>query len=246
MKYLLLYIGIFLSISSAKNLYKIASIPEASGISYCRDSDTLIVANDEGWYYELKLDGDIISKEKLGDYDLEGVVCEKDRIVFAVEDRGILLLDRKTYKIREIEINSIYKDKKLHILDKKRGIEGIAKVGDLYYLSKQSKKAKKSFIFAIKLDKYYAKIVDVIKHKIVDTAGLEYHNGSLYMVSDKKDLLIRYDIKREKIGCKVRLEKSAQEGITFDNRGNIYIADDDGAVLKYPLKDFDDKCSKSN
>lgn len=245
MKILILSIWILISISSAKSSNQIASIPEASGISYCSDSDTLVVANDEGWYYEMKPSGEIVSKKRLGHYDLEGVVCEKDRMVFAVEDRGILLVDRATLKLKEIDIEPIYNGKKLSIFDKKSGIEGIAKVDDLYYLAKQSKKKKNSFMVVVKLDRYYTKIVDVIKHKIVDTAGLEYHNDSLYMVSDKKDLLIRYDIKKEKIICKVKLEKFAQEGITFDESGSVYMADDDGAIFKYPIKDFGKKCSKT-
>ncbi|SFV64281.1 hypothetical protein MNB_SV-6-1511 [hydrothermal vent metagenome] len=232
-----------MSISSAKNSYQIASIPEASGISYCSDNDRLIVANDEGWYYEMKTNGDIVSKKRLGEYDLEGVVCEEDRMIFAIEDRGILIVDRATHKIKEVDIEPIYRGKKLPLFEKKRGIEGIARVDDFYYLAKQSKKRRDSFVAVVKLDRYHAKIVDLIKHKVADTAGLEYHNGSLYMVSDKRDLLIRYDIKREKIICKVKLDKSAQEGITFDNSGNVYIADDGGAVLKYPIKDFGKKCS---
>ncbi len=234
---------IVVSFSYAKSNYEIASIPEASGISYCSDSDTLMVADDEGWYYEIKPNGDIITKNRLGKYDLEGVVCEKDRMVFAIEDRGILIVDRATLKKKEIDINPIFKDKKLPLFEKNRGIEGITKVGNLYYLAKQSKKKKDSFILVLKLDRYHSKIVDVIKHKIVDTAGLQYHNGSLYMVSDKKDLLIRYDIKRKKVICKVKLEKFAQEGIAFDNNNHVYMADDDGAVLKYPIKDFGQKCS---
>ena len=234
---------ILISISSAKSSYQIASIPEASGISYCSDNDRLIVANDEGWYYVMKPNGKIVSKKRLGDYDLEGVVCEKDRMVFAVEDRGLLIVDRDTQKIKEIDMESLYRGKKLSIFDKKSGIEGIVKVGDLYYLAKQSKKKKDSFIVVVKLDRYHTKIVDVIKHKIVDTAGLEYHNGSLYMVSDKKDQMIRYDIKKEKIICKMKLEKFAQEGITFDQSGSVYMADDDGAVFRYPIKDFGKKCS---
>jgi len=245
MRILLLYIWILLTLSNAKGHYEIASIPEASGISYCRDTGTLIVANDEGWYYELKPNGDIVSKDRLGNYDLEGVVCEKDRILFAIEDRGILILDRATLKTKEIDIEPIYRGKKLPLFEKNMGIEGIAKVDDLYYLAKQSKKKKESFIVVLKLERYHTKIVDVIRHKVADTAGLEYHNGSLYMVSDKKDLLVRYDIKKDKIICKVKLEKFAQEGITFDDSGNLYMTDDDGAVLKYPIKDFGKKCSNA-
>ena len=53
------------------------------------------------------------------------------------------------------------------------------------------------------------------------------------MVSDKKNLLIKYNIKKRKIVKKIELPKMAQEGITFDNRGFYYIADDKGRVMRY-------------
>ncbi len=212
---------------------KIADIPEASGIDYCSSSDTLVVANDEGWYYEMTTDGEILSKDRLKKYDLEGVVCADDHFLFAIEDKGLLKVNRATKKMKLIPINLKYNGKKIKLLDKKSGIEGIAKVGDLYYLSKQSKKKKKSFIVAIKIKNSKAKIVDVIEHKIADTAGLTYHQGFLYMVSDKGNVVIEYSLKKQKIISKTKLQKSHQEGIAFDNKGFFYIADDGGSILKY-------------
>ena len=53
------------------------------------------------------------------------------------------------------------------------------------------------------------------------------------MVSDKKSLLIQYDLQLKKVIKKEKLQKKfAQEGITFDNNGNLYIADDKGQILK--------------
>ena len=78
-----------------------------------------------------------------------------------------------------------------------------------------------------------AKIIEVFNHGYIDIAGLTFHDGYLYMVSDKKNLLIKYDIKNNKTIKKVKLKKSAQEGICFDDNGNVYIADDNGRILKY-------------
>jgi len=234
MKIYILIVLMLLSISCTTTVSpKIADIPEASGIAYCLDSDTLVVANDEGWYYEISREGEILSKNRAKKYDLEGVVCEKDNYLFAVEDKGILRVDRKSGKMKLITIDEKYQNKKLNIFNKKSGIEGITKVGDLYYLAKQSKKKNESYIVVVKLEKNKSKIVDIIQHNIVDSAGLDYHNGSLYIVSDKKDQMIQYDIKQKKIISKTKLSKFAQEGITFDNKGFVYIADDNGAVVKY-------------
>ena len=191
MRITLLVSMIFLFVACADPKGKeIAKIPEASGISYCANSDTLIVANDEGSYYEINRKGKILQKKKLGKMDLEGVVCEKDQLIFAREDKGVLIVDRKTGTKKKVILDTFYDGKKLALFDKKEGIEGIAKVGKTVYLAKQSKKKKNSYIADIKLTPYPGRIIDVIEHHIADTSGLTYHNGHLYMVSDKKDLLI--------------------------------------------------------
>ena len=217
---------------------EIAKIPEASGISYCSDTDTLIVANDEGSYYEINRKGKILQKNKLGNYDLEGVVCEDNQLIFALENKGILIVERKSGKKKKVTLDTFYNGKKLSLFDKKSGVEGIVKVGNIVYLSKQSKKKKDSFIAVVKLTPYPSRIVDVIEHEIADTAGLDYYDGYLYMVSDKKDILIKYDLEKKKTVQKVKLTEGAWEGIAFDSKGNVYLADDDGRVVKYKRKDL--------
>ena len=76
----------------------------------------------------------------------------------------------------------------------------------------------------------------MIEHHVADTAGLIYDDGYLYMVSDKEDLLIKYNIAKKKSVLKVKLEEGAWEGIAFDNKDNVYFADDEGRVLKYKKK----------
>jgi len=237
MRYTLL-IPIVLSLSACGDPLgeKIVKIPEASGISYCHSSDTLIVANDEGKYYEINRKGKILQKIKLGKYDLEGVVCEDEELIFVIENKGLLIVDRKTGKKKKVIVDTSYQGKKLKLFDKKEGIEGIAKVDNMVYLAKQSKKKKRSFIAVIRLTPYPSRIVDVIEHHIADTAGLSYHDDYLYMVSDKKDLLIKYDLEKRKSVQKIKLEKGAWEGITFDHKGYVYLADDDGRVMKYSKK----------
>ena len=214
----------------------IAKIPEASGISYCSSDDTLVVVNDEGKYYEINRKGKILHKTKLGNYDLEGVVCEEEQMIFALENKGMLIVDRQTGAKKKIVLNTMYNGKKLPLFDKKSGVEGIAKIGNIVYLSKQSNKKKKSFIAVVRLTPYPSRVVDVIEHHVADTAGLTYHDGYLYMVSDKEDLLIKYDLDKKKSVQKIKLEKGAWEGIAFDYKGNVYLTDDDGRVLKYKKK----------
>jgi uncharacterized protein YjiK len=225
--------SIILTLTACSNeQHKIVSIAEASGISYCQNTDTLIVANDEGSMYEITPKGEIISRHKLGKYDLEGVVCENDKVIFAVEGGSLLKVNRKSFKIQELKINGFK-------FNKKSGIEGIAKIGDFYYLSIQAKKKKKNAkLLIVKIGNNYTKIKDIINHGIIDSAGMEYHNKKLYIVSDKKDKLYIYNIKTNSVEKKIKLDKFAQEGITFDNSGNIFLADDDGAVFRYTKKEL--------
>lgn len=212
--------------------HTIASIPEASGISYCHNTQTLVVANDEGAYYELTPNGKVLTTMKLGDYDLEGVVCHDEHYLFAVEGGALLDVDRKTQKMHSYKI----KGKKFSF-SKKSGIEGIAFYRGHYYLSIQSKK-KPSKMLVVFLGANYAKIVDIIEHDNVDIAGLQFHNKKLYMVSDKKDKLYVYSLQHHKRLKKIKLSKFAQEGITFDEKHNVYFADDDGSVKKYTAQEL--------
>ncbi|CAA6804030.1 MAG: Unknown protein [uncultured Sulfurovum sp.] len=218
--------------SNSTSNHTIATIPEASGISYCHNTQTLVVANDEGIYYELTPEGKILTKQKLGKYDLEGVVCHDKHYLFAVENGSLLKVDRSTQNIQSYKI----KGKKISF-SKKSGIEGISFHKGHYYLSIQSKK-KQSKMLVVSLGENYAKVIDIIKHNSVDIAGLQFHDKKLYMVSDKKDKLYVYSLKQNKVLKKVKLSKFAQEGITFDDKHYVYFADDDGSVKKYTTQEL--------
>jgi uncharacterized protein YjiK len=226
-------LSIIFILTACADTHKIASIPEASGISYCQNSNTLMVANDEGSYYEITPNGKILASYKLGDYDLEGVVCEDKRVIFAVEDGSLLTVSRDKQKIKQYKV----KGKKIKF-SKKSGIEGLVKIDNLYYLAIQTKKKKDAKILVVKLGDNYAKIIRIIEQHVKDSAGLEYRDNKLYIVSDKKDKLYIYDLKLNKIIKKIKLPKFAQEGIAFGKENRVFFADDDGAVFKYSKKEL--------
>ena len=231
------------------NAKEIAKIPEASGICFIEQSNSLVVVNDEGWLYEITKKGKILRKVYLGKYDLEGITYDKknQKLLLAVEAKeSILIVNKNSFKIeKEIKIKRSYK--KVEVLKKSKGsgLEAIAidEDGEIY-VSNQSKitykknlKENASVILRVgNLNKKKTKIKEVYNHGYIDIAGMTFHNGYLYMTSDKKNLLIKYDIKNNKTIAKIKLPKSAQEGICFDNKGNIYIADDNGAILKFKHK----------
>ncbi len=227
--------------------HTIAKVPEASGICYSQKSNTLFIANDEGSIFELDTNGKILREKKIGKYDLEGVACDDKNsdLIFAIEvDESILVVNMKNLKVKkEIEIKRKYNDKMVIKKDKEHGIEAITIVDGDIYISNQSYKKypdeDASIVFKVgKLNKKKTKIKSIIAHDFVDIAGLSYHKDFLYMLSDKKNLLIKYDIKKDKAVKKVKLDKFAGEGVTFDNSGNIYFADDEGSVLKYKISEL--------
>lgn len=242
MKYLILLIAAVIVVSVLvwrfSNPNRIVKIPEASGIDYCPDSGRLIVVNDEGWYYEIDTEGRILHQNRVGEYDLEGVVCLQDKLIFVVENEGLLLFDKQSGATEKIVIDTNFQRKTVTLIDKKSGIEGIAAKGDLLYLAKQTKKSENSFIAVAKLEGNTAKIVDLIDLKLSDLAGLTIHNDLLYIVSDQNDRLVVYDLAKKSLLQELKLPKSAQEGIAFDSKGLLYIADDDGYILRYSQKEL--------
>jgi uncharacterized protein YjiK len=236
---------LFTSCSHSDNT--LVHIPEASGICYAKNTNTLFVANDEGKVFEISTDGKILRKKRLGRYDLEGVACDsqKGKLYFAVEKSdNILIVNQKNLKVqKEIDIKRVYKKVAVLRKDKKNGIEGIAITPDGIYVSNQSTKRypKPDSSVLVKIDSLKKKkvaIKDIVDHGYIDIAGLCFHNGYLYMVSDTDDLLIKYDLKNKKTVAKKKLSSFAQEGVAFDDSSNIYIADDNGRIMKYRFKGF--------
>ncbi len=216
-----------------KKTHIIAKIPEASGISYCNNTNTLIVVSDEGSFYEINSQGDILATHELGDYDFEGVVCEDDKLMLAVEGEGLLRVDRDTLDTKFFALKGDgFK------ITKKRGIEGLTKIKKRYYLSIQAKKKKDSKLLVVKLKGDCAVVKKVINHGIIDSSGLTYENKKLYIVSDTNDALYIYNLKKKRVDKKIKLTKFAQEGVAFDKDNNIFFADDNGAVLRYKIKDL--------
>jgi len=236
-KHLLLFTPLLLL--SMLNAKVIAKVPEASGICFVKSTKQLIVVNDEGYIYRLTTKGKIIEKKYLGDYDLEGIAFnEKTGNLLLVEEKknAILVVDAKSFKVKKmVKIKRSFNNKKVLKKSKNSGLEAITVANGEIYLANQSHK----FLFKIdSLQKKKAKIVKLLKHDFIDIAGVTFHNGFFYMTSDKKNLLIKYDYKNKKSVKTIKLKKFAQEGVCFDNKENLYIADDNGRVLKYKAKEL--------
>lgn len=225
----------------------ISKIPEASGICFSKKSNSLFVVGDEGYIYELSLKGEILRKKHMGNFDFEGIAIDEKNalILVAVEGKDdIFIYSKDNLKLKsKISINRKYKD--IKVLKKGGdGLEGITLYKNKIYIANQSNKKypkeDSSFIAILDYDlsKKKLKIKDIIDTKHKDIAGLSFYKDTLYFVSDKNSLLVKYDIENRKVIKEYKLNKKfAQEGIAFDNKGNLYIADDKGKILK--IKDFE-------
>ena len=164
---------------------------------------------------------------------MEGVVCEDNTVMLAVEGEGLLQVNRDTLERKFFKLKgSGFK------ITKKRGIEGLAKIKNRYYLSIQAKNRDDSKLLVVRLDGDNAVVEKVINHGIIDSSGLTYENKKLYIVSDTNDTLYIYDIEQKVVEKEIELPKFAQEGVAFGKRGYIFFADDNGTVLRYSLEDF--------
>ena len=212
---------------------EILSLKDASGISFCKKSQTLMVVSDKGNLYEITQAGKVLSSYQIGEYDFEGVVCEEKQLMLAIEGEGLLRFNRETNESKFLSLEGI--DFKL---SKKHGIEGITKINQFYYLAIQSKKKQHhSKLLIVSIDEGTATVVRVIKEKITDSSGLEYHNHKLYILSDKKDTLYSYDLNEGKILASLKLPKFAQEGVTFGEDNKIFFANDKGSIFRYTFRD---------
>jgi len=247
MKYLVLITFFFFSFQNLVAKEKvIAKIPEASGIVYSEQSNTLFVVNDEGTIYELTLKGKTLREKKLGKLDLEAVTIDNDknRLLVANEEKDeIIILNIDDFSIiKKMKIKGKYKENKI-IKKGKDGIEGLTLYKDKIYASNQSNKPypknDSSVIVILDYkDKKSLKIKDIIDHGYKDIAGLCFYQDYLYFVSDDANLLIKYDITAKKVVKEYKLSKKhAQEGITFDKKGRLFIADDNGQILKIKINE---------
>ena len=232
----------------------LVSIPQASGICFSHQRKTLFVANDKGYIYEISKSGEILRKQFLDQefmdkkYDLEGVTCDDahGELFFAQEGKdNVLVVSQEDLSLkRKIKIHRKYQGKVVLSKDKKHGLEAIALMDDKLILSNQSmhKHSKTDLSVLIMIDKdskgKKARITRILEHGQKDISGLTYHEGKLYMLSDQKNKLLIYDVKHEKVLKKIKLPHFAQEGIAFDDEGYLYLADDNGAVLKYKKERF--------
>ena len=236
---------------------KIVKLSEASGICYVSKTDTLFAVTDTGKVYQLDKEGKILTKHdfsELSHHDFEGITYDEQEDIFyiAIESVDNLLSINREFQIQK-DINIARKDdqnRKIFVKDNEHGIEGVTMVNGTLFVVNQSydmlPKKDPSVLVKLLLVDDYAEIEEVLTlENIVDMSGLAYHEGNIYVISDKNGLLLKYDVDKKEIvktiplkNISPSLKKISIEGVAFDNEGNIYFAHDDkktGAIYKFPF-----------
>ena len=225
---------------------------EPSGICYHARRNTLFVVGDEGDVAEIKKDGTPVANYMVKG-DLEGitVVPETGLLYIAVEGVDIILeFDPERGEVlRRFPINREFKGDP-NFLQKKRdeydnGIESLAFVanaehpeGGTFYVGNQW---DPSMIMEVLVplkssraaEEAEARIIRVLPFRMDDPAAMYYDpvTRRLNIVSDADNILVEVTLKGKMVKQYAFLGND-QEVICRDDEGYLYIAQDDGGILK--------------
>lgn len=229
-------------------------IAEPSGITYHPTRRSLFLADDSGSVHEVSLEGRLIQSKGLSERDIEGITVDPSTgmLYAAVEDDEVILeLEPESLAIqREFRIGRDFKGEQL-LRKGGMGIEAIAFVpdashpeGGTFWVGNQSfslkAKDEPSVVceVVVPLRSTTAKqadgaIIQAYKMNFIDISGLAYdaQGDCLVLISDTTNLLV--ELKRE--GTILRqylLPGDEQEGIVLDGLGYMYVAQENGEIIK--------------
>ena len=231
-----------------------AQIAEPSGITYHPTRRSLFLADDSGSVHEVSLEGRLIQSKGLNERDIEGITVDPSTglLYAAVEDDEVILeLEPENLAIqRQFRISRDFKGEQL-LRKGGMGIEAIAFVpdashpeGGTFWVGNQSfslkAKDEPSVVceVVVPLRSTTAKMADgtiirAYKMNFIDISGLAYdaQGDYLVLISDTTNLLV--ELKRE--GTILRqylLPGDEQEGIVLDGLGYMYVAQENGKIIK--------------
>ena len=230
---------------------------EPSGITYNKKNNELFVVSDNGRLAIINLDSLKVEIINAKNRDYEGMSIDTDgNRIFVVEEGkdNIIEIDRDFNRLKKFNIPR-YFDGKLIL---KKGINGLESLaffkyeGNCAYFYSANQKFDDELsknelasllLLKIDLDTNEVVIQKLIPLNICDISGMALYKERLFILSDTYNRVYIFDTKRDKIVSSYEIPGKDQEGIAFDDKGNIYLAQDSGNVLKVELSDsiFDDK-----
>ncbi len=230
-------------------------VPAPSGIVYHPLRKTLFVANDDGHVAELRTDGTLVQRRHLMFDDFEAITAHPKTglLYIAIEGRDdVVEVDPDGLRIRrEYDLPRTFEGRKIY----ERGGEGVEGMtfapdaehpeGGTFFVVNRSAHRKDlddpPLLIEIELplsststDELKGRILRYKRLGITELSGLHYDAAGdrLYALSDKNNHLI--ELTRDGEILRVhKLEADSPEGITFDDDGFLYIAQDTGLILKF-------------
>jgi len=225
--------------------------PEPSGICFHPLRKTLFVVSDEGEIAEMKTDGSPVFRMKIPG-DLEGVTVNPETgLLYLVKEGDDIIMEFDANKreiIRSFPLNRTYQGNPDYIQKQEgrfdNGIESIAFVGDkkhpeggTFYVGNQwDPQCVMEVQIPLKSSHEQtaeAHILRVLPLKLDDPAALFFDpkTGLLNVVNDADNILVEISLDG-KIVKEYAFLGDSQEGITRDDDGYMYIAQDRGGILK--------------
>jgi uncharacterized protein YjiK len=227
---------------------------EPSGLVFHPQRGTIFAVGDNGDLCELGTDGGLVKEHHLSDADLEGITCDPSTglLYVAVEgEEKILEIDPEDFSVRrEFAIERIFEGKAL-LKEGGQGIEGLTFVpeaghpeGGVFYVANQAfelgAEEDLSVICELVLplrsseEGAQVSIRRYFAPGFIDISGLHYDAEAdlLVLISDAVNAIFYVRRTGELIGS-YALPGDNQEGIAIDAKGNLYIAQDSGGIVKF-------------
>lgn len=229
-------------------------IPEPSGVTFHPSRKTIFIADDGGFIHEIRQEGTVVQKGELNGRDLEGITVDPTSgwLYAAVEEEEVILeINPQTLHIRrEFKVNRLFEGKPL-LIEGGMGIEAITFVpdtehpeGGTFWIGNQSFSRKPNGEPSVVCEvvaplrtseatEAEAIIIRFFEMNLLDISGLTYdaQADSLLLISDTTNLLV--ELTRDgTILHRYLLPGDDQEGITLDGLGYMYIAQENGQVIK--------------
>lgn len=231
---------------------------EPSGIVYSTRRGTLFIADDEGDICELLLDGTLINKTHIDRADLEGITIDPATgLLYAIEEQSMIIMEfhpDSLEPLRQFPLEATFGAYLPARNNSNPGLEAITFVpdpdhpaGGTFFVASQGRRTRHTkgvaavYEIAAPLQdsanvNLTAQMVRQFEPGITDLSGLYYDARlqQLLLISDKHDILMLVGTDGD-THTSYKLPGKNQEGITLDSKGQLFIAEDSGDIIKYRL-----------
>ena len=221
---------------------------EPSGIVFSKSRGTLFVVGDEGDICELRTDGTLVNKARIRKTDLEGITSNPvTGNLYALDELSISILEINPDSLEVLQHISIdLLPAQYNHENKNRGFEAITflpnpgqAANSRLFIANQGRSDRASaavheLTIPLADGDNVAKTLQIFEQKIADLSGLHYDDSSglLLVISDAHNTLLLMTTEGD-THTSYTLPGENQEGITLDDEGYLYIAEDSGNIIKY-------------